>query len=133
MLNGITRRDIVGDVLTLFDYVEELERENERLKKERNTEPKKGINYVDTVMIERGKKEIFDEVFRNWGKVQCTYNEDKEVYEFTPFNKWLEHKLDMDYMPKTLSFDDFMLYFKQELQERYAKEKDEALKKAKEE
>ena len=34
MLNNITRRDIVGDVLTFFDYVEELERENERLKKE---------------------------------------------------------------------------------------------------
>lgn len=34
MLNNITRRDIVGDVLTVFDYIEELERENERLKKE---------------------------------------------------------------------------------------------------
>lgn len=48
MLNGITRRDVVGDILTFFDYVEELERENERLKEEnehlkneRNAEPKR--------------------------------------------------------------------------------------------
>ena len=47
MLQIITRRDIVGDVLTFFDYVEELERENERLKEEneclkqeRNAEPR---------------------------------------------------------------------------------------------
>lgn len=47
MLNNITRRDVVGDVLTFFDYVEELERENgrlkeenERLKQERNAEPR---------------------------------------------------------------------------------------------
>ena len=83
-------------------------------------------------MIEKGKEEIFKNVFRNWNKVKCNYNEDMEKYEFTPFNKWLEHKLDMDDMPKTLSFEDFAYYFKRELQEKYTKEKEEALKEAKE-
>lgn len=133
MLNGINRRDVVGDVLTMFDYVEELERQNEQLKKERNAMPKpKGINFVDNVMLERGKEEIFRDVVRNWNKVQCDYNDETGNYTFTPFQRWLEHKLDLDDMPKTLSFEDFTTYFKQKLQELYLKEKKEALEKAKE-
>lgn len=123
----LNRQGFISDILDLYDYIDELERENERLKnsipKVTRKEEKKGINYVDMVMIERGKKEIFGEVFRNWNRVQCKYNEDTKRYEFTPFNDWLKHKFDMDYMPRTLSFDDFAEYFKEELQERYAKEK----------
>lgn len=133
----LNRQGFISDVLDLYDYIDELERENERLKnsipKVTRKEEKKGINYVDMVMIERGKKEIFGEVLRNWNRVQCKYNEDTKRYEFTPFNDWLKHKFDMDDMPRTLSFDDFVGYFKEELQERYTKEKDEALKKFKEE
>lgn len=132
----LNRQGFISDILDLYDYIDKLERENESLKKEKNTRPTtkpKGLNYVDMVMLERGKKEIFREVFRNWNKVQCTYNEDTEKYDFTPFKYWIEHKLDMDDMPKTLSFDDFVAYFKQELQERYNEERKEALRKAKEE
>ena len=38
----------------------------------------------------------------------------------------------MDDMPKNLSFEDFVTYFKSELLEMYKKEKEEALKEAKE-
>ena len=133
----LNRQGFVSDILDLYDYIDKLERENERLKnsipKVTRKEEKKGINFVDMVMIERGKDEIFREVFRNWCKVQCSFNEDTKKYEFTSFNEWIKHKLDMDDMPRTLSFDDFTCYFKQELQERYNKEKDEALKIAREE
>lgn len=126
----LNRQGFISDVLDLYDYFDELERENERLKnsiqKVTRKEEKRCINYVDMVMIERGKKEIFGEVFRNWNRVQCKYNKDTKRYEFTPFNDWLKHKFDMDDMPRTLSFDDFADYFKEELQERYTKEKDEA-------
>lgn len=131
----LNRQGFISDVLDLYDYIDELERENERLTRERNLRPTtkpKGLNYVDMVMLERGKKEIFNEVYRNWCKVKCTYNEDTGKYDFTPFNEWIKHKLDMDDMPRTLSFDDFVAYFKQELQERYAEEKKEAIKQAKE-
>lgn len=130
----LNRQGFISDVLDLYDYIDELERENDRLKRERNLRPttkQKGVNYIDMVMIDRGKDEIFREVFRNWSKVQCTYNEETGKYSFTPYNEWIKHKLDMDDMPRTLSFDDFTLYFKQELQEHYNKEKEEALKKEK--
>lgn len=130
----IKRQDLINDILDLYDYIDVLEMENERLK---NAVPKirsseKSVSSIDEIMIERGKKETFKDVFRNWNKVKCNYNEDTEKYEFTPFDKWLEHKLDMDDMPKTLSFEDFVCYFKNELQEKYTKEKEEALKEAKE-
>lgn len=132
----LNRHGFISDILDLYDYIDKLERENEKLTRERNLRPTtkpKGLNYVDMVMLERGKKEIFSEVFRNWNRVQCTYNEETGKYSFTPFSDWIKHKLDMDDMPRTLSFDDFTLYFKQELQEHYNKEKEEALRKAKEE
>lgn len=130
----IKRQDLINDILDLYDYIDVLEMENERLK---NAVPKirseeKSVSFIDKLMIQKGKEEIFRDVFRNWNKVKCNYNEDTEKYEFTPFNKWLEHKLDMDDMPKTLSFEDFVCYFKNELQEKYTKEKEEALKEAKE-
>lgn len=131
----LNRQGFISDILDLYDCIDNLERENEQLKRERNLRPttqSKGINFIDMVMIERGKKEIFNEVFRNWNRVQCTYDEETGKYNVTPFNEWIKHKLDMDYMPNTLSFDDFVCYFKQELQEHYLKEKKEAIKKAKE-
>lgn len=130
----IKRQDLINDILDVYDYIDILEMENKKLQnyvpKIRSTE--KSVSHIDKIMIEKGKEEIFKNVFRNWNKVKCNYNEDMEKYEFTPFNKWLEHKLDMDDMPKTLSFEDFVCYFKNELQEKYTKEKDEALKEAKE-
>lgn len=130
----IKRQDLINDILDVYDYIDVLEVENEKLQ---NSVPKirsaeKSVSFIDKLMIEKGKEEIFKDVFRNWNKVKCNYNEDTEKYEFTPFNKWLEHKLDMDDMPKTLSFEDFVCYFKNELQEKYKKEKEEALKEAKE-
>lgn len=130
----LKRQNLINDILDLYDYIDVLEMENERLK---NAVPKirsaeKSVSFIDKLMIEKGKEEIFKDVFRNWNKVKCNYNEDTEKYEFTPFNKWLEHKLDMDDMPKALSFEDFVCYFKNELQEKYTKEKEESLKEAKE-
>lgn len=130
----IKRQELVNDILDVYDYIDVLEMENEKLQ---NSVPKirsaeKSVSSIDEIMIERGKKETFKDVFKKWNKVKCNYNEDSEKYEFTPFNKWLEHKIDMDYMPKTLSFEGFVTYFKSELLEMYKKEKEEELKEAKE-
>ncbi len=136
MLNNITRRDIVGDVLTLFDYVEELERENERLKDERNVQPKKvkeeNTNYIDDIMLKKGRAQVLDYVLSNWYTVDCNFNEDTEKYDYTPYQKWLEKKISNERMPKDISFNDFTTYFKDELLDMYMKERKEALKEAKE-
>lgn len=136
MLNNITRRDIVGDVLTLFDYVEELERENERLKDERNVQPKKvkeeNTNYIDDIMLKKGRAQVLNYVLSNWYTVDCNFNEDTEKYDYTPYQKWLEKKISNERIPKDISFNDFTTYFKEELLDMYMKERKEALKEAKE-
>lgn len=136
MLNNITRRDIVGDVLTLFDYVEELERENERLKDERNVQPKKvkeeNTNYIDDIMLKKGRAQVLNYVLSNWYTVDCNFNEDTEKYDYTPYQKWLEKKISNERIPKDISFNDFTNYFKDELLDMYMKERKEALKEAKE-
>ena len=136
MLNNITRRDIVGDVLTLFDYVEELERENERLKDERNVQPKKvkeeNTNYIDDIMLKKGRAQVLNYVLSNWYTVDCNFNEDTEKYDYTSYQKWLEKKISNERIPKDISFNDFTTYFKEELLDVYMKERKEALKEAKE-
>ena len=136
MLNNITRRDIVGDVLTLFDYVEELERENERLKDERNVQPKKvkeeNTNYIDDIMLKKGRAQVLNYVLSNWYTVDCNFNEDTEKYDYTSYQTWLEKKISNERIPKDISFNDFTTYFKEELLDVYMKERKEALKEAKE-
>lgn len=137
MLNNITRRDIVGDVLTLFDYVEELEKENERLKRESNIHhrrtEKENNNCIDEYMLRKGKEQVFDYTINRWYTVDCRFNEDTEKYDYTSYQKWLEKKISHERMPKGISFNAFVGYFKEELMEMYTKEKKEALKEAKEE
>lgn len=137
MLNNITRRDIVGDVLTLIDYVEELERENERLKKECKVQHRKTAkednNYIDNIILRKGRKVVFDYVLTNWNRVNCTYDDETDTYNCTSYLKWLEKKVAHERMPKEISFKDFTEYFKNELLELYEKEKKESLRKAKEE
>ena len=137
MLNNITRRDIVGDVLTLFDYVEELERENERLKKECKIQLRitkdENKSCIDEFILRKGKAQVFDYVINRWYKVECTYDEETESYNYTSYIKWTEKKISRERMPREFSFNMFVGYFKEELMKMYAEEKKEALRKAKEE
>ena len=137
MLNNITRRDIVGDILTLFDYVEELERENEKSKREQNVQPRRtkdeNKSCIDEFMLKKGKAQVFDYVINSWYKVECTYDEETDSYNYTSYIEWTENKISQERMPKEFSFNMFVGYFNNELMEIYAKEKKEALRKAKEE
>ena len=137
MLNNITRRDIVGDVLTLFDYVEELEIENERLKREQNVQPRRtkdeNKSCIDEFILKKGKAQVFDYVINRWYKVECTYDEETDSYNYTSYIKRTEKKISRERMPKEFSFNMFAGYFNEELMKMYAEEKKEALKKAKEE
>lgn len=130
----ITRQDLVNDILDVYDYIDALEMENERLK---NAVPKirsaeKNVSFIDVLMIERGKKEIFNYSISSWQKVNCGYDEEANTYNFTSYDKWLEKKISCDRIPSSMSFEDFTTYFKTELLELYKKEKEEALKEAKE-
>lgn len=130
----IKRQELVNDILDLYDYIDALELENERLK---NAVPKirtqeKVPTFIDVVMIEEGKKEILRKVLYSWNRMDCNYDDETEAYSVTPYIKWLDRKINHDKIPSSMSFNDFTTYFKSELLEMYKKEKEEALKEAKE-
>lgn len=130
----LKRQDLINDILDVYDYIDVLELENEKLQ---NAVPKirsaeKSVSSIDKLMIERGKKEIFNWSTSSWNQVSCTYDEEANTYNFTSFDRWLEKKISCDRMPSAMSFEDFVTYFKTELLDLYKQEKDEALKEAKE-
>lgn len=130
----LRRQDEINNILDLYDYIDSLEMENQNLKNRiPNVKSKdKNITYIDVLMIEEGKEKIFHDVVRSWNRVKCNYNEDTEQYDVTPFNKWVKGKVDKDYLPNTMSYEDFVTYFKYELSDMYKKEKEESLKEEKE-
>lgn len=130
----LKRQDLINDILDVYDYIDVLELENEKLQ---NAVPKirsaeKSVSSIDKLMIERGKKEIFKWSTSSWNQVSCTYDEEANTYNFTSFDRWLEKKISCNRMPSAMSFEDFVTYFKTELLDLYKQEKDEALKEAKE-
>ena len=83
-------------------------------------------------MIEKGKEKTFRDVVYSWNHVDFKYNEETDTYDFTRYNVWLDRKIQRDNIPNEMSYDEFITYFRKELQEMYAKEKEESLKREKE-
>lgn len=129
----IKRQELVNDILDLYDYIDALEKENERLKDSvpKITTKEIPLSFIDRLMIKKGKERMLEDVLCSWKYVNCEYNEETNTYNFTSYKVWLDRKIQKDEMPTEISYNDFITYFRKELQEMYNKEKTEALKKAK--
>ena len=130
----IKRQELVNDILDIYDYVDHLEKEVERLKPYSIKEEKENsetLNHIDYLMISIGKQKILDRCLYSWREVKAKYDEENDTYNVTSYNDWLNEKLGRDKIPDNISFDEFRVYFRKELQEMYEKEKTEALNEAK--
>lgn len=130
----IKRQELVNDILDIYDYVDHLEKEVERLKPYSIKEEKENsetLNHIDYLMISIGKQKILDRCLYSWREIKAKYDEENDTYNVTPYNDWLNEKLRRDEIPDNISLDEFRVYFRKELQEMYEKEKSIALNKAK--
>ena len=130
----IKRQELVNDILDIYDYVDHLEKEVERLKPYSIKEEKENsetLNHIDYLMISIGKQKILDRCLYSWREVKAKYDEENDTYNVTSYNDWLNEKLRRDEIPDNISLDEFRVYFRKELQEMYEKEKSIALNKAK--
>lgn len=130
----IKRQELVNDILDIYDYVDHLEKEVERLKPYSIKEEKENsetLNHIDYLMISIGKQKILDRCLYSWREVKAKYDEENDTYNVTLYNDWLNEKLRRDEIPDNISLDEFRVYFRKELQEMYEKEKSIALNKAK--
>lgn len=130
----IKRQELVNDILDIYDYVDHLEKEVERLKPYSIKEEKENsetLTHIDYLMISIGKQIILDRCLYNWREVKAEYDEENDTYNVTSYNAWLNEKLRRNEIPDSISLDEFRVYFRKELQEIYEKEKSIALNKAK--
>lgn len=130
----IKRQELVNDILDIYDYVDHLEKEVERLKPYSIKEEKENsetLNHIDYLMISIGKQKILDRCLYNWREVKAKYDEENDTYNVTSYNNWLNEKLRRDEIPDNISLNEFRVYFRKELQEMYEKEKTKALNEAK--
>lgn len=130
----IKRQELVNDILDIYDYVDHLEKEVERLKPYSIKEEKENsetLTHIDYLMISIGKQKILDRCLYSWREVKSKYDEENDTYNVTSYNDWLNKKLRRDEIPDSISLDEFRVYFRKELQEIYEKEKSIALNKAK--
>ena len=130
----IKRQELVNDILDIYDYVDHLEKEVERLKPYSIKEEKENsetLNHIDYLMISIGKQKILDRCLYSWREVKAKYDEENDTYNVTLYNDWLNEKLRRDEIPDNISLDEFRVYFRKELQEMYEKEKSITLNKAK--
>lgn len=130
----IKRQELVNDILDIYDYVDHLEKEVERLKPYSIKEEKENsetLNHIDYLMISIGKQKILDRCLYSWREVKAKYDEENDTYNVTSYNDWLNEKLRRDEIPDNISLDEFRVYFRKELQEMYEKEKTKALNEAK--
>lgn len=130
----IKRQELVNDILDIYDYVDHLEKEVERLKPYSIKEEKENsetLTHIDYLMISVGKQKILDRCLCSWREVKAEYDEENDTYNVTSYNNWLNEKLIRDELLDSISLDEFRAYFRKELQEMYEKEKSIALNKAK--
>lgn len=130
----IKRQELVNDILNIYDYVDHLEKEVERLKPYSIKEEKENsetLTHIDYLMISVGKQKILDRCLYSWREVKVEYDEENDTYNVASYNNWLNEKLRRDEIPDSFSVDEFRVYFRKELQEMYEKEKSIALNKAK--
>lgn len=130
----IKRQELVNDILDIYDYVDHLEKEVERLKPYSNVERnanEKQLSHIDYEMINIGKQRVLYDVLYSWHEVNVSYDEESDTYNATSYKNWLKEKVNPSEIPDSISLDEFRVYFRKELQEMYEKEKTKALNEAK--
>ena len=129
----IKKQELVNDILDLYDYVDHLEKENEKLKPYENQANESGetLSHIDYEMINLGKKRVLNEALYSWKSVDARYDEESDTYIVTSYKEWLKNKISVSGIPDSISRDEFRTYFRKELQEMYEKEKAKALNEAK--
>lgn len=85
-------------------------------------------NDIETKMLEAGKEYVYKSVVWTYGDtVDCWY--ENYMYEYTPYEEWLELVVPKRNLPSWMSYDQFIEYYSNELKEEYAKAKAKLIEK----
>lgn len=131
----MTKQEMIIELMNLYDEIDVLKNENERLaaivsnvskgNEERVLKP------IDYLMIEQGKKQIFKNAIYSWEQIETYYDEKTDTYSVDNYAEWLSKKIKKGCIPDEISLDEFRNYFRKELIQLYEEEKTKALNEAK--
>lgn len=131
----MNKQEMIFELIRLYDEIDTLKRTNERLEANASNSSKRkeenDLKAIDYVMIDKGKKIVFDNSTKHWQKCSAYYDEETGTYSTDSYEKWLEKKIYIDNIPHEISYDDFTNYFRKELMDLYNQEKTKALNDAK--
>ena len=124
---------IIRAVLDAYDEMDNLEHENEMLKKRLETfengvpEEVEQIGFLDTEVLKVGRKKLFEDALGYWHSVR--YNEDDETGEVSlqSFDQWRKQSIKCEKVPSWISLDAFFDYFDVELRAMYEEECEKAV------
>ena len=125
----ITKIDENKELQARNDYLEAYKRRSEEAC---NVVATESITEIERKLIELGKKNLQEDVLWHYIKVNAFKNEETKEIETTPYEEWLEKKIDRSSIPNNMSQEEVINVFFKELQEKYQEEKAEAIKKLKE-
>ena len=132
------RNEIITSINNLFDENFNLKVRNEYLEDWKNQ--RENIAYCsddieneNKKIIEYGKKKLKDQLISTWYNRISVYKNDKTgEYEITEYEKWLDLKINENEIPENMSKKEVKKYIYDYAITDYNKEKEEALKKFKE-
>lgn len=132
------RNEIITSINNLFDENFNLKVRNEYLEDWKNQRENiaccsDDIENENKKIIEYGKKKLKDQLVSTWYNRISVYKNDKTgEYEITEYEKWLDLKINENEIPENMSKKEVKKYIYDYAITDYNKEKEEALKKFKE-
>lgn len=122
--------DMITEILNLYEENERLTRE---LAKARIVHPIPDELLYNPSNIEQeifvlGKKELYEKIKRySTPYVSVRGDEDGNVVSYTSLEVYTNDMFNKDYIPKSLSFNEVIEFFKEEIESEYEKSKKDAL------
>ena len=117
------RRQLVNEVMDLYDENQRLRWENQRLNERlclSGTEvaPTFELGVIDKEVMRIGRKKVVDESLDYW-KTVSTVTDDNDNARPQSFHEWLRVVVRRDKLPRWASYDDFVSYFEEDLRAVY--------------
>lgn len=127
------KQEMIIAIIELYDEITQLNTaiDDLRAKSFKPLQKENALNPIDGLMIEEGKKVLLNRCLREWNCCEANYCKDADTVTVLSFEKWVERKIRVEKLPKSISYNDFAEYVKKELWLIYENEKIKAVNVAK--
>lgn len=124
MAQEIGKMEVIGEIVSLYDRIAELEADSSSSFIEKLCKGKGDNDMMDDYFMKVGRKSVFDDSLGYWQSVDVAREADGSLY-VQSFEDWRKHAVIR--IPDVFSKVNFYKSFDKELRELYEEKKDEAV------